>query len=479
MRISLPYEGWKKGFFNIIMGYQLRLLKNPVVPVLLWALCLFVFPVTGFADDLDDFFSDDEIYDSDQILDSISDNSSSYFLKGSFSLKSGYGFAHDSASENEVGHGGINDAKVEMDLEFGTKFFKSWDFFISGTTSYNFAFKLKNSNDYPEKFLEENEKELGLEKIFVRGALSKKLDIKIGRQIVIWGKSDNIRVTDVLNPMDLREPGMTDIEDLRLPVFMTRLDYYFANFSLSGILIHEHRSHQTPVFGSRYFYLPKALPGDTTASNKIENTEFAISLSAVFKGFDVALYLADIYDNQAFLNSENQMLHERIFMTGAALNIASGNFLYKTEAAFFDNIRLSAFRQNNILVDNFNDYSRLDFLAGVEYAGFKDTNVSFEMADKWLVNYDDAAKSNRREHTIQYAVRVARTFLHEVLQLSVIGSLYGKTGNDGGFIRTQASYDFSDELNFTFGTVFYTSGSQQLKGIGENDTIFLRTTYSF
>ena len=36
---------------------------------------------------------------------------------------------------------------------------------------------------------------------------------------------DNLRVTDVLNPMDLRVPGLTDIDDLRLPVTMIKLDY--------------------------------------------------------------------------------------------------------------------------------------------------------------------------------------------------------------------------------------------------------------
>ena len=368
-----------------------------------------------------------------------------------------------------------------MDLEFGTRFFESWDFFISGSGFYNLAYELNNRHNYTDKFLEENEKELELEKLFIRGSLTKALDVKIGRQIVVWGKSDNIRVTDVLNPLDFMEPGMTDIEDLRLPVFMTRLDYYISNLSLSAYLIHEHRSHKAPVFGSSYFYLPYALPDETDPSNRFENTEFAVSLAATFPGFDISFYMADIYDDSAYLNANNQRLHEKISMAGLAVNKASGNFLYKAETALFDGIRLSAFPQNDVLVDNLHDYTRFDLLAGVEYSGFKDTSLSLEAADKWLTNYDsDAQKSGSKEHMVQYALRVSRTFLHEVLELSVLASLYGKTADDGGFIRTQGTYDLSDAVTLALGVIFYKSGSNAiLKQIGENDAVFSSITYSF
>ena len=49
---------------------------------------------------------------------------------------------------------------------------------------------------------------------------------KLGRQIVNWGRSDTVRVLDVINPLDNREPGLVDIEDLRLPVTMARVDYF-------------------------------------------------------------------------------------------------------------------------------------------------------------------------------------------------------------------------------------------------------------
>lgn len=437
----------------------------------------------GDSGDLDDFFRDDKIgLDANEILDSQSGaGKTSYSFNGNIKFKTGYRFNYDSPIKGTTDHSGLSDAKAEIDLEFGLNIFESWYFFISGSAFYNLAYEFNGRNNYTEKFLEENEKELELDKLFIRGRLNKALDIKIGRQIVVWGKSDNIRVTDILNPLDLREPGMTDIEDLRLPVFMTRLDYYFFNLSLSAFVIHEHRSHKTSVFGSSYFYLPFALPDESDISIRIENTEYALSLSGTFPGFDISFYLADSYDDLSYLNAKNQRFNQRISMTGLAANKACGNFLYKAEAAFFNGIRLSAFPLNGVPIDNFHNYSRLDFLAGIEYSGFKNTSLSFEMADKWMTDYDTGAQnSGINEHMVQYALRVSRTFFHEVLDLTILTSLYGKSADDGGFIRTQGTYDLSDSISITLGAILYKSGSHALlRQIGENDAIFSSITYSF
>ncbi len=435
------------------------------------------------SEDLDTFFSDDDKPpDTPEILDSHNEtDKKGYFFKGNIGLKTGFRFNYDPKGTGSTDHSGLSDAKVEIDLEFGSKVFGSWDFFMSGSAFYNFAYKLNNRDDYIQTFLDDNEKELELEKLFVRGSLNRALDIKIGRQIVVWGKSDNIRITDILNPLDLREPGMTDIEDLRLPVFMTRLDYYLFNLSVSAYLIHEHRLSKLPVFGSPYYSLPLALPDESDISARINNTEYAVSLSATFPSFDISFYLADIYDDSSYLNTKNQRLNGRVSMVGVAANKAHGNFLYKVETALFDNIRFSAFPKNGRLVDNLTDYTRVDFLGGVEYSGFQNSHIGFEMADKWLTNYDLGAEAiGKKEHTIQYALRVSRTFLNDVLEMTLLTSLFGKSANDGGFIRTQAEYDLSDEIALTLGAIFYKSGSSVvLSQIGGNDVIFTSIIYSF
>lgn len=535
MRINLLLEDWKKDYFKLIMKKKCLILKRLNIFCLIMVTVFFLLnPVEVLAEDtltgeneakvysenlilenlaqnadedLDEFFEDDskkdgsgnESDDTDDFFDDAGEmpddhdsfdlntdiqaasGGQKYFINGDISIKTGYRFNYDPVVEGVTDHRGLSHVTGKINLEFGAKFFESWDFVISGSAFYNLAHNIQDRDNYTDNFLEENESELALKKCYLRGSLTDKLDLKFGRQIVVWGKSDNIRITDVLNPLDLREPGMTDIEDLRLPLFMTRLDYYFSNLSLSAHLIHEHRSHKLPVFGSSYYYLPFALPDDDDPSWKLKNTELALALAGTFSGFDISLYFADIYDDTPYLNANNERLHEQILMTGLAANKARGNLLYKTEAAFFDGIRLSAYNQAGTLVNNSHHYSRLDYLVGVEYSGFKNTSLSFEVADRWFVDFDnDAKKSGKEEHNVEYAIRGSRTFLNEIFEISALASLYGTKADDGGFVRVNATYDYTDAIVFDVGVIFYDSGSSpMLKEIGENNTIFFSVTYSF
>ena len=76
-----------------------------------------------------------------------------------------------------------------------------------------------------------------------------------------WGRSDTLRVLDVLNPVDNREPGLLDLVDLRLPVGMAKLSYYpHPGWSVTGIAIPEIRFSLDPPFGSDFF------PGSDSAA---------------------------------------------------------------------------------------------------------------------------------------------------------------------------------------------------------------------
>ncbi len=434
-------------------------------------------------DEIDAFFEDDKDVDGQEIFeDTTSDDIiSKYRMGGEISLLGGYRFDYHRPVGQPTDHQGVSHLNAKLLLEFGVNFSDTWDFKGSGMILHNFAYQLNNEVDYISDFLSENETQLELRQLFIRGNLTSNLDLKIGRQIVVWGKSDSIRVTDVLNPLELREPGMTDIEDLRLPIFMTRFDYYISNYSFTGYLIHEHKSHTIPVFGSSYYYLPMAIDSVDDPSVRIENTEYAIAINGTFQGFDLSVYAADIYDDGAYLTPSNQQAHQRISMLGAAFSKVKNSFIFKTEMALFSDLKLSSVRQNTSLIENTNQYQRLDLLAGIEYSGFINTNLSIEVADKWITNYNNLAnQSGALEHFVQYVFRVSRTFQNDVLEISVLASLYGEKANDGGFTRIQGIYDISDNLMLTSGFLIYMSGSSQmLKEIGENDIVYTKLTYSF
>ena len=42
--------------------------------------------------------------------------------------------------------------------------------------------------------------------------------VRLGRQFVIWGAADGVRVTDLVSPMDMTEFLAQDYDDIRMPV---------------------------------------------------------------------------------------------------------------------------------------------------------------------------------------------------------------------------------------------------------------------
>lgn len=400
-------------------------------------------------------------------------------LDGYFKNSAACRIARKAQDTSEIERRGLSKLRTELQLELELDPAPDWDIFISGRGFYDFAYSIRGRSEFTPEVLDEYESELELKETYISGRITRNLDIKAGRQIVVWGKSDNIRVTDVLNPLDLREPGLTDIENLRLPVVMTRLDYYFGDFSLTGIGIHEIRFNKTPPFGSDFNPMTKSVPEDKPESI-IENTEYALALSGIFSGWDMSLYWADIYDDNARLEAQASagantsiQTHHRIQMVGGALNVAVGNWLLKTEAAHFSGLEYFATDDET--------FSRTDLLAGIEYSGFDETTITLEAVNRHIHDYDSALEKspdNTDADMFQWVVRYGRDFWNDTLTLTLLASNFGLRGEEGAFQRMTLEYDLTDALSVLGGVIFYQSGDN-FRGVDDNDRLFFDLTYHF
>ncbi|MDY6845429.1 MAG: DUF1302 family protein, partial [Thermodesulfobacteriota bacterium] len=431
-------------------------------------------------DILEGFDGEDEEVDTESPEDELKPSFLS--LDGHFKLGSSLNIGHDSPEMGETDWRGLSRLCGELQLDSKAKCAGSWQAFVSGKVSYDFAYTIKGRDEFTDEVLDNYEKEFELREAYILGSLLENLDIKFGRQIVVWGKSDNIRVTDVLNPLDMREPGLTDIEDLRLPVAMTRLDYYFGDWSLTGIALHEIRFNKNPEYGSDFYPAKIPPPHEDKPGHGGDNTEYAIAISGVFTGWDIALYWADIYHDMSHVEivsfgppPQLEMKHARLTMYGVAFNTAMGNWLLKAEAAYFDGIKFYNTPTRT--------YSRVDTLAGIEYSGFDDTTISVEIVNRHIHNFDTFLKQpldEACEDEFQSVVRLTRDFLNETLTLTILASTFGPTGQDGALQRISMEYDVTDALKVNGGVVLYHSGDlPELRNIGDNDRLFFEITYSF
>jgi hypothetical protein len=377
---------------------------------------------------------------------------------------------------------GVSMLRPELDLTLKNKFSPRWRGQVSVWGFYDAVYAIMGRDNYTEAVLDAYEQEIELRDTYLQGSLSDSLDLKVGRQVVVWGTLDNLRATDVLNPMDLRVPGLTDIEDLRLPVTMLKLDYYFGNWDLSGIVIPEVRFSKKPVFGSDFYPFAVPAPPEDKPDDGFQNVQYAAALKGVFSGMDIGFYGADLYADQAYLvpaggGAPGQFVrrYPRMQMLGAAGDFAAGNWLFKGEAAWFDGLRYTRTPDT--------DYTRLDLGGGVEYAGFHETSISLEGVNRHLYDYDAGLEmfpDEVREDEFQWSLRVSRDLLHDTLTLTLLASTFGVKADDGAFERLEAEYDITDAVSIRGGFVFYQSGDKGLfQDVAANDRLFVVLKSSF
>ncbi len=403
---------------------------------------------------------------------------SDFTAGGAVSQDVSFNFAHDAPPAGETDHRGLSGLRSRLDLQFDLTFSPGWSARIAGYGFYDWAYRIQGRDNYTGQFLDAYESDAALGEAYIQGRLGAGADIKAGRQIVVWGKSDNIRITDVLNPLDLRSPGRTDIKDLRLPATMTKLDFYAGDWNLSAIAIHETRFNMTPVFGSDFYTAPAPPPPEDEPGEGFGDQEFAVALNGIFSGWDLSIYGARIYDDRPHLETTaagQRLRHSRVGMGGVAANVALGDWLVKGEAAYFDGLEFFQAPGET--------FERLDLLAGVEYSGFTDTTISVEAANRHLFDFDgrlEGAPDNALRNDFETAIRISRQYLNDTLELSLLASTHGLRGENGGFQRFQIAYDWTDSVEVSAGIINFMSGDKaSFQGVGDNDRLFAKIEYQF
>ena len=399
-------------------------------------------------------------------------------ISGSLSQRLVFNLAHDAPMPGAVDHRGLSSLRSRLNFRIDADLGSDWRVRAGGHFWVDHAFRINGRSGYPAGFLEEYQQEAELGELHLHGPVAEEADLTLGRQVVVWGRSDHFRITDILNPLDNRLPGMTDIEDVRLPVAMARIDVYSDPWTFSLLAIPERRFDKRPVPGSDFFTAAASPPPRDAPASAFGSPEFGVALTGVFSNWDLSLYAASVFDDRphvALTDDGARLRHNRIRMLGAAGNFVAGNWLLKAEAAAQMGLRYSNAPDTG--------FTRLSVLAGVEYSGLADTAIAVEATNSHILDFDDrlsAPPDDRRRDEPASAVRISRRFQNDSVEVTLVALNFGLTGENGAIQRAQVSYDWTDSVELTTGVVLYRAGEQTpFRGTGNNDRLFLTLDYHF
>ena len=369
--------------------------------------------------------------DSDGERESRVDAESWSNLSGSTGLNASYSYAKDTpADKTQADWSGLTKLRSYFSLTWDAKLGENWKTRIYGKAFYDLAYGMKDSETFSDEVLSELEKEVELREIYLEGSPFRSLDIKLGKQIVSWGVANSLRVVDVLNPTDDREFGMTDLEDIRLPIAMTKLDYYLGNLKLEAVAVHQIEFNKSAPFGSDFNPSTQKI-NEVIPESSAENTEYGLALIGTFSGWDASLHWAQYFDDTPHFKITKvtiipgvgavptlEQRHSRLTMGGATLSIPFGNFLWKAEAAKLQGMEFA------LVTDK--TFSRTDVLVGSEYSGWSDTSLTLEFGEQHLNDFDvklEASPDSQLEDRIATTVSFMQDYINQTLHLSMVGMM--------------------------------------------------------
>lgn len=431
---------------------------------------------------------------------------------GYLRLGSSYTFAHNGSGDHYTypDWQGLSMLRPEVYLNLDARLCDalSVKFGVSGW--YDFAYDIKGMDTFQYTGIDEQTAyETEIEEAYLYAKVNPKIDLKVGRQIVTWGKADFLSVTNIINPMDLRSLGTPG--EARLPVGMVRMDFFHNALTVTGISIFEKRFNQIPVYGEEFWpYKYGGIDYDKPGES-LENLEYAVAINYRPSAVDLTLYYADIFDNMPYIEpvtdgglgriDYKHITHARIKMAGAAFSLPFFNtVILKGEAAYVDGLKYIA---NPIIppvspqlelpiAASDQSYSRVDGLLAFEYTGIKDTIIIAEFLANYRIDYqsmfiDKDGVSQSEEKTgddidVGWSAGVNRSFLRNTMNVR-LGALAYQQKNADVMIQTlMASYDLTDYLKVTSALLFFDINAESdliRDNLSDNDRIYLEVKYSF
>ena len=358
-------------------------------------------------------------------------------------------------------------ARGELKLEKGAA-----SLFLSLNATYNGILKERTGLELREAYLS-----------YAKG----NFDLRVGRQIVVWGVADALRVTDCVSPFDYTEFLAQDYDDIRMPVNGLRAKYTIGSVTLEAVC--------NPVVD--FFVLPTdernpwaiRLPSaplpytidleSGKPEKKIKNMEFGGRASVNLSGIDFSVSALRTWNKQPALcpalSDDGQSLringqYRRMTMLGADCSLPVGQFVLRAEVAEY-----IGEAQGRGLGQNAVRRNTLNALAGVDWYPGNDWNISVQYYHKYTSG-NLAALSVYRNAGLATA-RLSKELLHNTLKLSTFA--YIDVANGGIFNRLSASYSLNDDIELTAGYDYFHANKGKFAMYGKNSEAWVKMKYSF
>jgi hypothetical protein len=310
-------------------------------------------------------------------------------------------------------------------------------------------------------------------------------DLRIGKQIIAWGRADGINPTDNLTPRDFVVLLPLE-EDQRFGTTAIKLDMYLS------------QELTFTAFTSSFFEPDKfSLPTEgvsiqsTQPAHTASDAELAVKLSKTGGVFDWSVSYFDGYSSLpsvAAASSTLNLHYDRTQVLGADAARNFGRFGFRSEVAYTRPTDPNATDPNA-------RNARLFWVAGADRTFLENLSVNLQFFLRWMPHYDDPHRLSNPNAQTAAAVntiidgqqaqtsygmttRVSKLWFNDTLQAEIFSVVNVVRGDH--FVRPLITYTVSDHVKALLGANLYRGARDaQYGALGPDSGVFAEVRYGF
>ncbi len=285
--------------------------------------------------------------------------------------------------------------------------------------------------------------------------------LRIGRQQVVWGQTDGLKVLDVINPQSFQEFILDDFESSRIPLWTLNADISLNdNTSLQFLWIPDFTYHELPSpnslfeFRSPLLTLTKSEKARIKHTRKIEpkeileDSDVGVRLAIFRDGWDITFNYFYHYDDFPLFEQsgdyQNLNLltrYKRNQLYGGSFTKAFKNIVLRSEYGYSTNKYFLSRDANGIV--GFSETPEFKVAVALDY------NADDELLVSGQLVLSDATKSgihlSRDELETSATLLVRKSLFNNSLNLE--NFIVHSFNNEDGIIRPKFIYEYNSILS--------------------------------
>lgn len=314
-------------------------------------------------------------------------------------------------------------------------------------------------------------------------------DLRIGRQIIIWGRADGVQITDIVSPPDYTEAITRELDEIRLPVDAVKFRLLGERIDTELIWIPVFRPAIQPS-GDNPWAISRSLPDKVTATSRstdepdssLENSEVALKVASYLSGLDLAASVFYTWDDypaaHRTVRSEGDQLqvafapkHHRMTVFGLEGSRPWSDFVFRGEAAYY----LGRYYATDSLADDPVKKDTLKWLGGVDWTLGNDWTLTTQLTGTLILDHEDRLAD--RAHDLLATLNLSKKLLRQTLTLSSM--LYYRLNDSEIYDRLKVEYALTDAFHLSVGADIFCGGDGPYGQYRDNTQVWLKGRYNF